>query len=204
MSIRIPKEYCTVLQTIHDIGYSNAVIGGGCIRDLYCNKQINDVDIFLPLKPTATPTVFFDSPSPTNINKISTTFNVDTSRGDVLEYVTKNKTYAYKRLHIKHVWNLCLNHTKFQLIVVNLEPKTYVMEYFDFGICMCYYDGKNTHYGTNFFRDVNNKTITLCGRLTGNEIVYSLSKHLTKLKKKFPGYELGIDPKNIIDENNKG
>ena len=50
MTTAIPKEWLDVLTEIQAI-FPGAVIAGGALRDLYNERPIKDVDIFIPTDP---------------------------------------------------------------------------------------------------------------------------------------------------------
>jgi len=87
---------------------------------------------------------------------------------------------------------------KYQIIVVDgINIKDYVEHYFDIGICQCWNDGTRTKYTNNFMKDVLNKTLTVCGKMSNKELEYVLAVHLPKIKEKFPGFTTIITPEII-------
>lgn len=212
---QLPNDYILFLKAIQKLGYPTAIIGGGAVRDAYNNKPIKDVDIFIgPMDVTYKNNKhginFFDVDfCLSNKKEIENILSLNPKNGDVFclsrqTPIPLNDSEDYYEDNYENnvcvVWDIVKNKINYQIIAINTNPKKYLTTNVDFGICMCYHDGISSFFSEEFLNDVNNKTITLCGKLDGKHVVLALAKHLPRLKQKYPEFKLMIEPTRIVEK----
>jgi len=187
----IDKKYVKIMKDIHNSGWKSAVIGGGLVRDAFLKKPHKDVDIFLfdPLFSGETPFI-------PQHDKIAMFVSMGLVDDDQEFTLTPNDGYynSQRTKYITNVWTLETDFDVFQLIFLEIPPIEYVTKYFDVGICMCYFDGIKVRYTHEFLTDFNNKTLTICGRMSEQEFLKTLRGHVRSLRKKLPGFKVKVAP----------
>lgn len=128
--------------------------------------------------------------------------NITVSIPNILNLGTKaeaDSSYTNNRkiVEVYEKYDRKLN-TLINLIIVEVDPKEYVTQYFDFGICKAWYDGSYVHMHGDYTTDVNNKTITMT---LSNEHVIAcygtvekgiagMREHADRINWKYPGYRI--------------
>lgn len=172
---------------------SNAIIAGGYHRDMFTGVDYNDIDIYL--EPTIAST--------TNVEywKLFFKLKVDDFRSmdSIKELSETDEEYDIPNNNkIVTVFEMYKNELKYNLIVTNIDPIDYVEEYFDFGICKTYCDGKKISFTKNFMSDVENKTLTLTAKkLSVANFNHVMSVHYEKLKRKYPNHKLIVPERHV-------
>lgn len=218
MRKKLKPEYVEVLKRIQAIGYVDAVIAGGAVRDAYFDRTPADVDIFVSGKDITSAKVDFckipkDRASVMHLLSGGHTHHLDAlhkmagqSDGEYSkqrEWLLSGWDYiSYKDIDTESTlsqWTFNnVVRTTYQIIVIDrISPKQYVEQYFDIGLCQCWHDGTKMMYTSNFLQDASNKTLTVCGKMSEKELEYVRARHLPKLQKKFPGFTPVIAP-NIV------
>lgn len=219
---KLDPKHISYLKELQMAGYKQAVIAGGAVRDCYFDREPADIDIYIPdrsiIKNANIPDDLCFATNDTPTNAMLDLLNAET--------MVKFTTYSYcSSPHIECVWNVWVrpddykktekdpaadpwsdpqivrsrnsDPADYQIIVTNMAPLEYITNYFDAGICICWHDGIKSTYTPQFLHDVNNKKITVCGKLTGPELERTLLKHVKKLKDKFPDHTVDVDLTNF-------
>lgn len=199
----VDKSIFETLKVVQQYAFKDAIIAGGAIRDIYLNRQFNDVDIYIQ-----DPTIAHRGHYPFLTDRIwwktfwsdvfsSTLLPSHTSRN---QHVSVNQMFGkgyYGNAHVTAVWQIEKDLQPYQVIFVDQPPETYVAKYFDFGLCMAYSDGVRLRYLPEFRRDVKNKTMTLIGNdIDEHHLNRVMSQHFKKMQRYFPEYSLTVAPHN--------
>jgi len=186
------------LNRIKTLGW-NAIIAGSAIRDWYHNKPVSSINVFIEYSKDidvhASMLEDFES-----LAWLDYWVNIFLPRSDVnienIQFLGDHKSNKHINDHILAVWTISSSGTfgkNYYIIMLDKDPKLYVEENFDFGICMAYTDGKKIHFSNEFITDSMNHTITLYPKnLTPFQLEYAFGQHLTKLYKKYPGWSLVV------------
>lgn len=185
------NKYICALREIRKI-IPSAIIAGGVIRDLYHDKQIHDVDIYVPNDPAS----FIGNGSVYSEIFWKTHFDLKTNISFAIDSITSSTSgddeYEEKN-HINMTWNISKNEILYNIIIVDIDPTEYVTKFFDVGLCKAYYDGTKIRLTSDFMRDSQNKTLTIVSEsMSEEEFHYMMNKHIVKLQHKFPGHSLVI------------
>lgn len=168
-----------------------AIIAGGAIRDTFHDKEITDVDIFVQGNDTKRKMVDASYKSEAWMKYWFKTFKCSLDKNDDVVYLGGSYTFNILQQNIQAVWQILTAGKKYQIILLNKDPITYVKENFDFGICKAYCDGQKIHFTNEFMHDTLHHTITLYREnLTDEQIDYALGDHIARIQKKFPGWTL--------------
>lgn len=173
----IPISWRTKLNEIQET-FPDAVIAGGCLRDLYHGVEFKDIDIFVP-----------------NADKPDIQQALDEYRKDHSFCVTRNikakkdyQQWAAVSQEIENVFTMKIGNLSIDVIGTSVSPDK-VIERFDYGICQIQYDGFNVRHSDWFKHDVMNQKFTLI-RCDKQEDWDRAMKRYQKLLLKYPGYEL--------------
>ncbi len=180
------NEYIHALLKIQDY-LPEAIIAGGAIRDLYHNKPIKDIDIYVPNDDTVA------------IHDVSfwvQLFDLNRMHGDCIEHSgVEGESYDGKN-HIGMVWEIQKLGTLYNIIIVDVNPTDYVNNFFDIGLCKAYCDGKKIRLTADFMRDSQNKLLTVVSKhLPQEEFDGMMDNHVARLKIKYPEHTLVVPPK---------
>ena len=203
MLTKITTDNVWVLEQLHRIGYTSAVIAGGAVRDAYFHKIIHDIDIFYQINPSNPE----DLHNRTKVVKLLELDTVDTTPADEAGMVFTFFDYAddfivlfdgkrrtkksyYSSPHIKSVVEVGKDESIYQLIGLSCDPLTYINQYFDVDLCRCYCDGQRMRYTQAFLNDAGQQTITISGDLTVGEYRYSLKNHIPRLRRYYPNFRV--------------
>lgn len=201
----IPHDYMrSALHLMHKSGHDSAIIAGGAIRDMFHGVEISDVDIFVQYKTLPdTPKRSFNHDEWNEYWR--DVFQLGSKFFSTVQWVYSPYTHpddedhVPEGHHVSAVWDVISEGISYQIIMLNIDPVTYVEQQFDFGICRAYFDGSRVRYSREFVRDSRNRTITLvCDTLTDAQVRYAITNHLSKILAKYPGYRLEI-PENIAE-----
>lgn len=146
MTTAIPKEWLDVLTEIQAI-FPGAVIAGGALRDLYNERPIKDVDIFIPTDPHNLEGKYeeiWDMFAGENIELDSSTV-----------YGVKIKEDADRDLYA--IFKLVRPDYKYDLIVC--MPSACKIDTFDINICQLCHDGVQLHATEAYHEAVRTKTL---------------------------------------------
>jgi hypothetical protein len=170
--MQIPELWTKYLSEVQEI-FPQAVIAGGCLRDLYCGLDISnvkDVDIFLP------------NPSDADIAKLSERYAGQLKRD------LKGSYGNLCNSDIAGILTIC-SHRGPDIEVIGLNlPVEQIPGRFDIGICQIWYDGKDIHTTEAFKSDVENKTFTLLRSDNYEQFARSRSRCEKFITGKFAGY----------------
>lgn len=196
--IKPPGYIREALSKLQHEGYHTAIVAGGAIRDMYHDVEVSDVDIFIEYKMTSNNPkraftapewnqywrdVFFSGGTFYGIAQRYSAYNSDNLLEDEIEDSDQ---------HILAIWDILTSEAVYQVIFLNVDPKQYVDQKFDFGLCKAWFDGKKLHYSRDFNRDSRNRTVTLVGDLNVDQIKYACEVHYPRIQEKYPGYKLSV------------
>lgn len=169
---RIPGEWAAVLKNIQAVA-PEAFIAGGCLRDYWNDKPVNDIDIFVPAsKGLATAVKLTHAKKTKSIPE---------------PYLTHDNNVRY----IDYYEDLTCKLPPVNLIGVSDEVcnPSDQLERFDFGICRVAYDGVTLWQDLSYHRDIRAKTFTLKEGQTEEQLKFSLGR-FNRLSLKYPGFKL--------------
>lgn len=211
---KLPKEWLDVLTATQKHKHPEAMIAGGALRDTFNNRTVKDVDIFVK-KPDS----FFWSPQ-RRLKKIfkEAGLKVETQyklcsdgylheRGDfVLNGQTQMQTYHDDLGVIEletEAWNVIAgdNKTAYNVVFVSGRDADFIfkggmesyIKVLDIGLCQIACDGKHIYATPEYYKDAENKTLTLCRTRTTED-------HIKRVIDKFPGYKPCDAIKTFLEE----
>ena len=182
------------IKTLHDLGFEDAIIAGGVIRDIYANQWWKDIDIFIQ-DPNCRREVCLDFRN----NEILSKYLHLNSRDQITK--SWDQLYTNSKLNsnnqITYIADVLKNLIPYQLIFIRTDPITYVRDHFDLGICKTYCDGSRIRMFPEFINDFQQKTFTICGKhMTKDTITHSLKDHIPRIQGKFPGFTTVLNKQN--------
>lgn len=212
----IPEEWLNVLAHIKKEGATEAIIAGGALRDLYNERPVKDVDIFVVSRGSTKKNEKFLRQMVKNANLTITKKDVYSSGGyfagghTVEDFSQKtadsiNNSFAAE----SWVFTSAQSGQEFNVIfvgepLVNVEDylsngaptnpariKDKVLDHFDFGICQIACDGEEITTTPAYRAGVKNKTITLLRSDTDKD-------HLERIIAKYPDWELCSEAKKLL------
>jgi len=199
MNQRISKNSDMVahLQRLRKAGW-DAIIAGGAVRDTFHENKISDVDIFIAENVNHRPKIDNNYNSDKWMEYWSKIFQFNPKKNDEIKLFGDEYTFNGLDTLILGVWEVLKGNTRYQLILLKIDPRKYVCNHFDFGICRAYCDGTKMHFTNEFLVDSLNQTITLYKEnLTEPQLQYAVTNHLQKIQQKYPGWAPmlgGVDP----------
>ncbi len=201
--ISINDPAVRVLRTIQKERYPEAIIAGGAPRDVFLEKPIKDFDIFVKEDAYATSSGFWRDLFNLNYAKADDWTDIQMMafmghRNILMKAkqtsMPRTAGYSHKR-HLTQVFDLIIHDVVFQIIVVHIDPKQYVEDWFDFGLCKTWCDGKQFHFSGPFMEDVQNRTLTLVQKdMSPKEMEFCLTVRKPRLLTKFSGYQFQVAP----------
>lgn len=219
---KIPKEWLTVLDAFQQAGSNEAVIAGGALRDLFNQRQIKDVDIFLRTQGSEKKNrkyleaVFNASAVPVHAQSIS--------YSDGYSRITKQENFptprkendsafddSLKRERRLESWTVIAGakKTEYNVIFVDdtldqkllkdsnkFEGKSIfaggLLDAFDVGLTQIATDGKTIVSTAAYKDDVRNKRITLTRPNQASE------DHVKRIVAKYPDFEQTQGVKDLL------
>ncbi len=161
-----------------------SIIAGGFLRDLYHNKPINDIDLYVP-------NYVIDE-----VNTIpfwEDVFNLDEDTFDSINSGTSSEAHYAALPNISHTLEVDTGSYLYNIIILDTPPINYVNESFDFGICKIYCDGIKIRLGADFIKDSAQKVLRVANKkLTDDQFNIMMYGHYTRLKRKFPDFTLDL------------
>jgi hypothetical protein len=168
----IPSDWKQILTLLHNNGFPEAIIAGGCLRDLDNSKPVKDIDVFVVSK------------GPTTTSKLDVIFNVN---GDCMASTNDSDT-----LHpLAEVWEYSSNFVPLQIIIMPEGPtKAYdflveQLNRFDIGLCRIGYDGVTVVRHEAYNKDKKDKTLTMLHQRTYNQSI----RRLSRIGLKYPDFQ---------------
>lgn len=196
-------EIISTLRKIQRRGFKSAVIAGGAVRDLYFDKIIRDVDIFVQDPEHSREFSERWSKKPDSINEDfwDDTFGIPSSVNSSSSFSSFGVTVATKRLSrgnyadsdIYSVWQIVKNFIPYEIIVTRIPPTEFVENNFDIGLCKAYCDGTKFRFTADFMRDMQKRTMTIVSKkMDVPQMVHVLKEHFPRISHRYPGYSLVI------------
>jgi len=197
MSNKLNKvnEPIRILRHINENYISGSIIAGGYYRDIYHNREFNDIDIFVHTNNSQSKYIKSDAYT-TDFWAEVFDLNLDSFwSGDHIEEMEADDEYDNLN-DMDMVFELVKSEVKYNVVLVELDPIEYVNDVFDFGICKAYCDGQKVTFTKDFISDAENKTLTFTNKnVSTDSFCYSMNKHLRKLMAKFPNHQIYIPQK---------
>jgi len=176
------ESYIFTLNKIRE-DIPTAIIAGGAIRDLYHDRVVNDIDIYVPNDENHCSSFWEDMFDLNNYRDW-----IEHSGEDDESYDTDN--------HIDNTWRIYKNDVLYNVIGVDMEPTEYVIKYFDIGLCKAYCDGSMIRLTADFMYDSQYKQLTIVSEnMNQVEFNHMIDYHVSKLKLKYPEYSLNVPTK---------
>jgi len=203
--IKINKVALNVLHSLHRIGFGDAILAGGAVRDAYLGAPTKDYDFFIRVPQMTISTV---------CEKLREELESE-NRPAGLDLSLKAFVDDYLPLSgpsnpIGGVYDLELIKCgiPLQFIFTKMDPLDYVREFFDVGLCKCYVTKMRSrslrvHFTDDFLQDFKNKTLTVCAEnITLEQYQHTMEDHIPRLRKKYPNYTVKVAQhlKNIKDD----
>lgn len=212
----IPPEWKKFLATVQQF-FPSAIIAGGALRDLIVEKPIKDVDIFISdMDMNVDQTGVFEQlanalgiamlqeceESDRDFLRVDNDFkSIKVDFSDVAaktgqinsEYLSADSDRVVYESFINYIVSVKYNSVIYQLILTEAEPKSYVYNDFDFGICKIFFDGNKLTATEEFWYDYENKQITFAGKFSVGQAIHTLFTHRENIIKKFPGWKVVIE-----------
>jgi len=189
-ALRKNKHYAEILTRIHEHSPS-AIIAGGAVRDLCHGVHVNDIDIYIKHDAILADKTYsaYDEEFWDEIFPMS-------HRDDYIECMNGDESYEGLN-HIDVVWEIQSNDVLYNVILVDTDPKAYVMNYFDIGLCKAYFDGKRFHLSADFITDSKNATLTIVAHrsIKQREFDNMMMYHVAKIQKKYQNHVLIVPKK---------
>ena len=136
--MQIPNSWVRCLKDIQKT-FPDAVIAGGCLRDLDLGRAPKDIDIFVPRT------------THESVELYLSTFNKEDILRDFKSYGNFANKDVARVVTMTHS-QLKADGLNVELIAVDVD-KTNVMSRFDFGICQICYDGDLIKYTGHYLND---------------------------------------------------
>ncbi len=204
-SIKTISEPVRILRRIKEV-FPQTIIAGGYYRDIYHNIPFSDVDIFIDTHDTTSEYNVIQKAHHAGCYKED--FWIDLLALDMKSNAPYTNDHIYEmggdedyypEEEIEMIWDISCNGIKYNLILLSeCDPIKFVREKFDFGICKVYSDGIKVSFMDEFIHDSRTKTLSFTTEdVTFEYFIFSIKKHLPKLKKKYPGYNVYIPPKHL-------
>lgn len=191
-------EIISTLRKIQRRGFKSALIAGGAVRDLYFDKIIRDVDIFVQdPKFSGEFAEKKSSQGLLNENFWNGVFDIP----DEYEGRSFGPTLATKRLSrgnyqdsdIYSLWQVVKNFIPHEIIVTRIPPIEYVENNFDIGLCKAYCDGTKFRFTPDFMHDMRNRTMTIVSKkMDVPSMIHTIKEHFPRISHRYPGYSLVI------------
>jgi len=186
-------EYIHILKRIQKY-IPTAIVAGGVIRDLYHNKPVNDIDIFVPSDSSEYAekvSVFMES----FWKKIFDITDESVYTPDRISILGEGSEEYEQKNQVEMVWGVCKNRIDYNIIVLDMDPTEYVNRFFDVGLCKAYCDGTKIRLTSDFLYDSQHKLLTVVSEsMPHPEFDYMMDNHIVKLQEKYPNHKLVILP----------
>jgi hypothetical protein len=179
----IPSDWRTLLTKLQRTSFSEAVIAGGCLRDLDNDRPIKDIDIFVVSRGTETKNLLDAALGMTGAIASAEGPGPDSDTIDPLATV------------IEYVFDGAIAlPTPIQVIVMDEDPTMRdptefmykQLQRFDIGLCRIGFDGKHVYASDEYATDKKNQTITI---VLEKNLKHSRAR-LQRIGQKYPGWRL--------------
>jgi hypothetical protein len=172
----IPENWKTLLAAVREV-LPDAVIGGGCLRDLDNGREVKDIDIFT---------------SGANMRRLTNNRDELIEAGFDCDEIDPDKLYPIGDGNdvVGHFDILGGVGLPVQIIVVNW-PIARIVERFDFGICWLAFDGETLTRPVEYDEDKRDKVFRLRRQRTNEEMVASVHRY-ARLSRKYEGWRFAL------------
>jgi hypothetical protein len=172
--LQIPHVWAAMLNLVQG-ELPSAVIAGGALRDLWHDKPIKDVDIFIPVKADE---VDLDVIEKKVLSIYPYAELVLTSM-----YGQKGDQAAPGFRNIFAIWRMTVDGVIYELIFIE-DMGERMIDVFDISICQISFDGKELFVTDEFYRSVKDGVIRVCNTNRADRQV----KRLKRVMDKYPEY----------------
>jgi hypothetical protein len=179
MTIEVPYEWRSLLRAVQDFR-PEAVIGGGCLRDIDNGREVKDIDIFVNGS-KAEEMIALREKMSGKLSKVEFA-EIDSSNwypvGDGNDVVGHfEATFAEIEFPV-------------QIIMVNFDTSR-ICERFDFGICRISFDGDTLTVTDEYRWDKRCNVFKLRRQRSDQELVASVHRY-ARLSHKYPGWRFEL------------
>ena len=212
IALQIPEEWQKVLEAFQASGAIEAVIAGGALRDLFNDRAVKDVDIFLQtLGSTGKNKAFLKKAfAETKLEITQQEYAESDSYGSFMalsHFPSPQKIKFLEDVKMES-WKVIAGpeKTEYNIVFVpeekksghffqkRLEPPAInfaekLIGAFDIGLCQIAFNGKKIIKTPAYDADAKNKQLSLVNYNPGT------LEHLSRLKKKYPGWDVQEEPK---------
>lgn len=196
---RLPEEWLNVCQAFEDVSKSKVMIAGGALRDLFNNRAIKDVDLFVPSQ---------GSPRK-NRKLIEAAFEkagvaLKQPLGKTALHVrdVNQHYYSFSSTSRLESWDVVAGPTDraYNIIFVGGDyaktlqknPSEFT-HWFDIGICQIATDGHTLFTSPQYRRHTEKKEIDLCQNNDGTP------EHMMRIIAKYPDFTVTPYAKTVLD-----
>lgn len=178
IQLNIPSEWLHTLSVLQGV-YPSAIIAGGALRDIFFNKPVKDVDIFVELDRDTINTDTF-------LEEVANTLESVLEEDSDVKLIAAS-TYSGTDLDrdILCIFNIVVNSKTYDIIFI-ARGSVPAVEKFDVNICQIYYDGYKVITTSAFDDCVETKTIKV---LNVNRKDRG-RKRLERMQAKFPEFTI--------------
>jgi hypothetical protein len=174
----IPQEWRDVLKQIRRV-FPGAIIAGGALRDLFNDREIKDVDIFIPIAK------HMAYGNPEHIDGEAYTRIWDMFAGVEIE-LDKATSYGVKvkEDQDRDLYGIFKMRKEYKYDLILCTPEACNMESFDINICQIKYDGDTVHTSYAYGEAVRTRTLRVMNinRTDRNK------PRLARLHQKYPDF----------------
>jgi tRNA nucleotidyltransferase/poly(A) polymerase len=167
----IPDAWKYMLHKIQEV-FPQAIIAGGCLRDLQNGKPIKDVDIFIN-----------DDLSNGSISDTKTELQI--LMPELITVCTNeysNQGVSLMMRNVQGVFRYDVDGNHYEIIVGSTEACD--INHFDFGICQIKYDNKELVFTDAYEQDTKNKVIRVLNDHGHERTV----KRIARMQAKYPDF----------------
>lgn len=176
IDLDVPKPWLELLQRYQDMGFIDACIAGGALRDLHLGVPIKDLDVWLPDTPSEWPTRLIEGrPKHMKMKLLShTEFEGFGGSENV-------------RIRQSLIWKVSFSPGIVNEIVTTDAALGAIMRSFDFRVCEIGCNADGFVWATDGYKnDIANKTLTFNPERDWNKC----KDHRERLEAKFPTWEV--------------
>lgn len=170
----------------------DAVIFGTSIREAYFSQEVDETSIYLYCPSLDDPRM--SAPSIITMLEMGKNQNTDFIREENLTFEVE---YGEDSPIVRLI-SLEKDERFYEIFMGTVIPQAFIRDWITIGLNKCYYDGKKTHYTTEFMRDFHNNTITITNGQHANHLWAAITYHIPEIMVVHPGFTVNIDVNQIL------
>jgi hypothetical protein len=178
----IKREWMDVLGTVREATYGPALLAGGALRDADHDREVKDLDVFIPVKD--------------NSQFHYVVSQLTTHWGEPSEAYQEEETYRTWNHKVTGVagWYLHTWEQPVQVVGFNIPEFTLqdLVASFDIGLCQIVSNGLYTWRSPAYYADVRDHRITVMPCQQGISLPHTILertlKRLVRISGKYPGW----------------